>query len=318
MASKLQNCRNLIEIIIAERDISLRGSLRSMLIDEGYCTIKHPVTFQSVVDELNTSLPDLAIIDIGIDDNEILISTIRELRHLGLGQNPFVPIIITAWDSTAAIVREIVNAGIDDFIMKPFSPKQLADRIQLLINARKPFVVTSDYIGPDRRNDKERASTIKPIVVPNSLRDKNIFTFWDEQNFLQSIQQTKELINSEKARRTAAYASFLIKLIVEDLEQSRDLANILLNIGRLKTAVSELTRRLTTDMHEILVQMIETLTRLSASITEDPTKISSKDIRLMPLLGMAIMKMTYPERDEIALAQDITSAVAGYRSRRNE
>ena len=35
---------------------------------------------------------------------------------------------------------------------------------------RKSFIVTSDYIGPDRRRDPDRTSSIKPIEPPNILK----------------------------------------------------------------------------------------------------------------------------------------------------
>jgi hypothetical protein len=37
-----------------------------------------------------------------------------------------------------------------------------------LINERKPFVVSSEYIGPDRRRDPSRGDTDIPQCVPSA------------------------------------------------------------------------------------------------------------------------------------------------------
>jgi hypothetical protein len=46
-------------------------------------------------------------------------------------------------------------------IIRPFSTSFAEDRIRTLIRARKPFIVTSDYIGPDRRRDKTAAAALR-------------------------------------------------------------------------------------------------------------------------------------------------------------
>ena len=55
----------------------------------------------------------------------------------------------------------------------PTSRGKIRKAIDAIIEARKPFVVTSEYVGPDRRNDtRDEADRIPRIPVPNSLRHK--------------------------------------------------------------------------------------------------------------------------------------------------
>ena len=70
------------------------------------------------------------------------------------------------------MVKKVIESGSDDLLPKPLSSGHLISRIEQLVQARKSFVVTSEYIGPDRRNTEERESEITLLQVPNSLRVK--------------------------------------------------------------------------------------------------------------------------------------------------
>ncbi|MBK0572118.1 response regulator receiver protein, partial [Klebsiella pneumoniae] len=82
--------------------------------------------------------------------------TIQDLRQGGQGFNPFIVIIVTAWEKSGALVSRVVNSGADDLLLRPFSTTLLGQRIETHVERRKGFVVTTDYVGPDRRKDLTR------------------------------------------------------------------------------------------------------------------------------------------------------------------
>ena len=43
------------------------------------------------------------------------------------------------------------DAGVNEFVVKPFSAQGLFTRIQAVIEKPRPFVKVSGYFGPDRR-----------------------------------------------------------------------------------------------------------------------------------------------------------------------
>ena len=63
-------------------------------------------------------------------------------------------------------------SGEDDVLIRPFSASFLAERVRTLVDARKDFVVTSDYIGPNRRKASDRSNYVSMLEVPNTLRIK--------------------------------------------------------------------------------------------------------------------------------------------------
>jgi hypothetical protein len=43
------------------------------------------------------------------------------------------------------------EAGVNEFVMKPFTPASLLARLQLVLLNPRPFIVSEEYVGPDRR-----------------------------------------------------------------------------------------------------------------------------------------------------------------------
>jgi hypothetical protein len=103
------------------------------------------------------------------DRHDGVSALVNDLRRLRCGEDPFLPIILTSWDARLRVVRSIINSGADDFLVSPYSTTNLSERIEALANHRKPFVVTEDYFGPDRRTAHARAEDAGTVEVPNSL-----------------------------------------------------------------------------------------------------------------------------------------------------
>lgn len=101
----------------------------------------------------------------------------KMLRTSKDSPNVYVPIVMTAGSGHLARVLRARDAGISEYLVKPFSAKSLADRISRVIEKPRVFVVCPSYTGPDRRvrtdesyTGPERRSpeTIKPVQVPAS------------------------------------------------------------------------------------------------------------------------------------------------------
>ena len=307
--------RKRIEVLVAESEAGLRHHLRGALIGVGYGSVNGLGQGDNLVQALNSSLPDLLVLDMNLFARGRTADIVSELRAFNLGRNPFVPVIVTSGDASASVVRAAINAGVDDFITKPFSPKQILDRIGLIVRARKPFIVTSDYIGPDRRRDP-RGSILQPFEVPNSLRDKEVEAMWDAETFLRSVDAAKTEVNGEKARRTSLQLSFLVNLILGDFESGAISAETLGNLDRLMAAINELQRRMPASQAGVLNDTADLMRRLCQSVVSAPHEASRADLRLLPLLALTLMKATHPERGETDLAHEVAAAVSGYRERR--
>lgn len=93
---------------------------------------------------------DLIIVD-WLENPDRGIKLSRNLRTNKTTPNAYVPIIMTAGSGHLNRVVKARDAGISEYLVKPFSAKSLADRISRVIERPRVFVVGDTYTGPERR-----------------------------------------------------------------------------------------------------------------------------------------------------------------------
>lgn len=85
------------------------------------------------------------------------IEFVRLVRNSQSSPNPFVPIIMLTAHTQVARVFEARDAGANEFLAKPISPKKLYDRIRAIIESQRPYIKLKTYFGPDRRRKVSEA-----------------------------------------------------------------------------------------------------------------------------------------------------------------
>lgn len=101
--------------------------------------------------------PDLLITDRrmpGIDGVKV-VRTVRQAAVNGDPRipNPRLPIIMLSGDRSQKDVEEARSAGADAFLMKPFTPAKVLERVSTVLGRPTDFVISSAYVGPDRRRE---------------------------------------------------------------------------------------------------------------------------------------------------------------------
>lgn len=97
--------------------------------------------------------PDLIITDWMMEPVNGLEFTQR-LRRDPMTPNPYVPVIMMTGFSSKLRVEQARDAGITEFLMKPFSSRDLYNRIHTIIEKPRQFVDAGDFFGPDRRRKR--------------------------------------------------------------------------------------------------------------------------------------------------------------------
>lgn len=162
-----------IKVVLVEPHRQIRAAIRYSLHEQGFENIREISDVKELHEVLEASDVDLLIS--AVSDKRTIpgaqsLETIRKIRRQECGKNPFVVTIALASESSETIIMSAMEAGFDDIILKPFSSDMLIKKIQRLMSDRHPFVVTPDYVGPDRRNDVARKTSCTIIEVPNPLR----------------------------------------------------------------------------------------------------------------------------------------------------
>ncbi len=180
--------------------VNLRTT-RYALQQLGFRDIASFTAFRELKRALQDDAPHLMIAETSDHETEVF-RLVRAIRSGEISNNPFCSILLTSWKRDTGLVREAVGCGADDVIIRPFSTSFAEERIRTLIKARKPFIVTSDYIGPDRRKDPSRGGgSAPPIVAPNMLKA----VVEDDADALNKarawIDEARRTVDSERLRR---------------------------------------------------------------------------------------------------------------------
>jgi len=118
-------------ILTVEDDERIRTAVRLALEDEGW-TVDEAESGEDAVAIFQTTPPDVVLIDImlpGMDGFELC---------RGIRRSSDVPVVmVTARNDTHDIVAGL-EAGADDYLTKPFAPKELSARIRALLRRARP------------------------------------------------------------------------------------------------------------------------------------------------------------------------------------
>lgn len=76
---------------------------------------------------------------------------IRMIRTNDDSPNKFIPIVLMTGYSDQRRVESARDAGVTEFLMKPYSAKDMYARIVQIIEKPRQFVDTGYFFGPDRR-----------------------------------------------------------------------------------------------------------------------------------------------------------------------
>ncbi len=118
--------RNVAQLLLVEDDAAIRGALIRALTERGHAVTSTATAMEAlrlVVD----APPDLVILDLGLPDLDGY-EALRMLRAVSK-----VPVVVaTARDDEAGIVQ-VLDAGADDYLVKPFGASQIEARVRAVL-----------------------------------------------------------------------------------------------------------------------------------------------------------------------------------------
>lgn len=147
-------------ILVVEDDAAIRTALIRALGDRGHA-VTSAATGMAGLSAAVDQPPDLVILDLGLPDVDGL-AVLTMLRAVS-----DVPVIVvTARDDDAATIRAL-DAGADDYVVKPFGANQLQARIRAVLRRSAsahvpgPVVVGDLVIDPSARSVSLRGEPVE-------------------------------------------------------------------------------------------------------------------------------------------------------------
>lgn len=139
-----------LSILVVEDTAPMRKLIASVLetMDVGQIyTAENGETGYELTRKYN---PDIIISDWHMEPVNGIELT-KEIRTNTLSPNRMVPVILITGYSAMGRVAEARDAGVTEFLVKPFSANDLAKRIAYVINKPRDYIDSPHYFGPDRR-----------------------------------------------------------------------------------------------------------------------------------------------------------------------
>jgi len=310
---RTSNRRRDISILYGEPHMSVANTLRAALYRFGFHDIQVFTSLPPLADAISGQNPDLVILDMALPGGDSC-KTIRALREGRLGRNPFVPTILSTLNTAPHLVRAAVESGSDDLVVKPLSPAVVLARIDMLVHNRKPFVVTSDYIGPDRRRDPQPEDGLPTLAVPNSLRAKSRGLQVDPAELANAVRIASKSIGRFRLRSHARRIRHLVRSILPAYRDGMADERTAALVGRLLDVAEDAARLLAGTEFEHVGAICGTLIDVTASIRREHPEPATKDLALLPRLAAAI-DLSFDPDSGAAAADEITQSVGTYLKR---
>lgn len=126
--------------------------------------------------------PDIVIADWMMHPTDG-ISLTRRIRSDFQSPNHYVPVILMTGFSEKKRVVQARDAGVTEFLVKPFTARDLYKRIAQIIERPRQFVRSEDFFGPDRRRKasegfngpyKRESDGIKMLEQKERMREASL------------------------------------------------------------------------------------------------------------------------------------------------
>ena len=193
-----------VRLVVLNSNRQIRQAQVSHLFQHGFRDITDTDRLSEVADRLKGDGADLLIASIHDNADYSAAALLRQLRHNEIGKNPFLVATFLTANAAVDSVRALMDSGPDAILATPVSVGEIFSRVMGLVQKRKPFVVTSEYIGPDRRsqNGRDGSEKVPLIDVPNPLRAKATGQSMGElANHIRDVTQTITKLRIERAAR---------------------------------------------------------------------------------------------------------------------
>ncbi|MFZ1989704.1 MAG: response regulator [Alphaproteobacteria bacterium] len=139
-----------LNVLVADDSLQMRRLLLAMLNAIGVWNVRTAIDGREAFDSFSQQRPDILITDADMGQVGGM-ELVRSVRRYQDQTGPYVPIIMVTGHTEQSWVEEARDAGVDEFLAKPISAGSLYVRVCEVILNPRPFVRSSDYLGPDRR-----------------------------------------------------------------------------------------------------------------------------------------------------------------------
>jgi len=162
-----------VQLLVVEDDAAIRSALIRALTELGHAVTSSPGAMAALRQVLEAP-PDLVLLDLGLPD----LSGYEALRMIrAVSAVPVV--VITARDDEAEIIK-VLDAGADDYVIKPFGAGQIEARIRAVLRrASQPDAASAGplEVGGLRLDRDAHVATLDGTALDLSRREFDLLHY---------------------------------------------------------------------------------------------------------------------------------------------
>ena len=162
-----------ISVLILEDNHQMRMLMTTILNGLGIRQVSGAECVDEAIDRCLHNQYDIFLVDQLLRGRDSGLRFVKWLRMSGESRAPMAPVITISSFSERSRIIEAINAGVDEFLVKPLRPVDMARRIQAVGMKRRKFVRTGDYFGPCRRRLPVPANFAGPYRRADDMVDQD-------------------------------------------------------------------------------------------------------------------------------------------------
>jgi len=153
-----------LKILVVDDELHMRKVVKALLYAIGIRHVSEAQDACAALDLIAQQPPDVVVLDWEmpyLSGPEFM----RIVRAPGIFPYPQIPVVMLTGHGEKFRVMEAIDAGINEFLLKPVSAQNLADRLKSILHKPRPFVREGAYFGPLRRVMKAQDYSPQSVVL---------------------------------------------------------------------------------------------------------------------------------------------------------
>lgn len=155
-----------VTIAICDPDVKMAALVKRILTPLGCKRIHTMTNPQTVIDLMREEQVDMVITEWEMSHMSGIEMT-HYLRRSVDSPNRMVPIIMLTRRNENTDIRIARDAGISEYLIKPFSAKTLMERVYAVVEEPRSLIICKSFVGPDRRRQSS-------LSVPDEYTGENM------------------------------------------------------------------------------------------------------------------------------------------------
>lgn len=138
-----------LDVLVVDGSFEMRAIIRNMLRNANVGNIRDAMRTDVAKEMIQENCPGLIIADWSEDCDGLDLT--HWVRYNNLIKSPYVPIIIMSNHISENTLLQVRDAGVNGFLMKPFSGNKLHAQIRKIVERPRFYIDNDGYRGPCRR-----------------------------------------------------------------------------------------------------------------------------------------------------------------------